>query len=131
MFLWFLLTLFHIHNLCPLQLLATAEKHLSRWLLTGDEIDMTESLHEDDSGETPAEDDIPVGTSTKPPWATALEPVRKLATNVGARIRNCIRDALDLNPPDWAKEVLEWSISKDIYKGNASGPTKVYCEDVL
>ncbi|KAK1420011.1 hypothetical protein QVD17_29512 [Tagetes erecta] len=59
-----------------------------------------------------------------PEWAQALEPVRKLPTNVGARIRKCIFDSLGKNPPEWAKEILEHSISKEVYKGNASGPTK-------
>lgn len=54
-----------------------------------------------------------------------LEPVRKLPTNVGARIRKCINEALDRNPPEWARKILEHSISKEVYKGNASGPTKV------
>ena len=60
-----------------------------------------------------------------PEWAKVLEPVRKLPTNVGARIRRCINDALALNPPEWARKILEHSISKEVYKGNASGPTKV------
>lgn len=60
-----------------------------------------------------------------PEWALPLEPVKKLPTNVGTRIRKCIYDALERNPPEWAKKVLEHSISKEVYKGNASGPTKV------
>lgn len=60
-----------------------------------------------------------------PDWAKVLEPVRKLPTNVGARIRRCINEALDKGPPDWARKALEHSISKGVYKGNASGPTKV------
>ncbi|KAL4031265.1 hypothetical protein IC575_009541 [Cucumis melo] len=59
-----------------------------------------------------------------PEWAQVLEPVRKLPTNVGTRIRKCVYDALERNPPDWAKKILEHSISKEVYKGNASGPTK-------
>ncbi|XP_023771165.1 methyl-CpG-binding domain-containing protein 9 [Lactuca sativa] len=59
-----------------------------------------------------------------PEWTQALEPVRKLPTNVGARIRRCIHESLNKNPPDWAKDILEHSISKEVYKGNASGPTK-------
>ncbi|KAK2661816.1 hypothetical protein Ddye_000390 [Dipteronia dyeriana] len=61
---------------------------------------------------------------TIPEWAMLLEPVRKLPTNVGTRIRRCVNDALEKNPPDWAKRILEHSISKEVYKGNASGPTK-------
>lgn len=60
-----------------------------------------------------------------PEWAQMLEPVRKLPTNVGTRIRKCVWDALSKGPPEWAREKLEHSISKEVYKGNASGPTKV------
>jgi methyl-CpG-binding domain-containing protein 9 len=62
---------------------------------------------------------------TLPGWVESLEPVRKLPTNVGTRIRRCVYEALDRNPPEWARKVLEHSISKEVYKGNASGPTKV------
>lgn len=60
-----------------------------------------------------------------PEWAQLLEPVKKLPTNVGTRIRKCVYDALEKEPPEWAKKILEHSISKEVYKGNASGPTKV------
>lgn len=60
-----------------------------------------------------------------PEWAKLLEPVRKLPTNVGTRIRRCVYDALEKDPPEWAREKLKHSISKEVYKGNASGPTKV------
>lgn len=60
-----------------------------------------------------------------PEWAKLLEPVRKLPTNVGTRIRRCVYDALEKDPPEWARKKLEHSISKEVYKGNASGPTKV------
>ncbi|XP_042421251.1 methyl-CpG-binding domain-containing protein 9-like isoform X1 [Zingiber officinale] len=66
-----------------------------------------------------------------PEWALLLEPVKKLPTNVGTRIRKCIYDALEHNPPEWAKKVLEHSISKEVYKGNASGPTKKAVLSVL
>lgn len=59
-----------------------------------------------------------------PEWAQVLEPVRKLPTNVGTRIRRCVHAALEKNPPDWARKILEHSVSKAVYKGNASGPTK-------
>ncbi|KAJ8439064.1 hypothetical protein Cgig2_018458 [Carnegiea gigantea] len=59
-----------------------------------------------------------------PGWVQALEPVRKLPTKNGSRIRRCIYDALDKGPPTWAKHRLEYSISKAVYKANASGPTK-------
>ncbi|CAN0904355.1 Methyl-CpG-binding domain-containing protein 9 [Linum grandiflorum] len=61
---------------------------------------------------------------TMPEWALLLEPVRKLPTNVGTRIRKCVNDAIEKCPPEWAAERLKHSISKEIYKGNASGPTK-------
>ncbi|WOK95214.1 methyl-CpG-binding domain-containing protein 9 [Canna indica] len=66
-----------------------------------------------------------------PEWALLLEPVKKLPTNVGTRIRRCVYDALERNPPEWAKEILEHSISKQVYKGNASGPTKKFVVGVL
>lgn len=69
--------------------------------------------------------EVRVNNGEVPEWAKVLEPVRKLPTNVGARIRRCIYDALALNPPEWATKILEHSISKEVYKGNASGPTKV------
>ncbi|GFY87180.1 methyl-CPG-binding domain 9 [Actinidia rufa] len=66
-----------------------------------------------------------------PEWAQLLEPVRKLPTNVGARIRKCVNNALEKGPPEWAKKILEHSISKEVYKGNASGPTKKAVLSVL
>ena len=79
------------------------------------------------------DDPDPVGASGRaasnngdiPEWAQPLEPVRKLPTNVGTRIRKCVYEALEKDPPDWARKILEHSISKEVYKGNASGPTKV------
>ncbi len=62
---------------------------------------------------------------TLPDWAKSLEPVRKLPTNVGTRIRKCVYESLERKPPEWARKILEHSISKEVYKGNASGPTKV------
>ncbi|PNY05047.1 methyl-CpG binding domain-containing protein 9-like [Trifolium pratense] len=66
-----------------------------------------------------------------PEWAQVLEPVRKLPTNVGTRIRKCVNDALEMDPPDWARKILVHSISKEVYKGNASGPTKKAVLSVL
>ncbi|GAB2276541.1 hypothetical protein Dimus_011260 [Dionaea muscipula] len=66
-----------------------------------------------------------------PEWAQALEPVKKLPTNVGTRIRKCVYEALDRGPPEWARKILEHSISKEVYKGNASGPTKKAVLSVL
>ncbi|XVF14120.1 hypothetical protein REPUB_Repub09cG0029900 [Reevesia pubescens] len=66
-----------------------------------------------------------------PEWAKLLEPVRKLPTNVGTRIRKCVYEALAKDPPEWAKKKLEHSISKGVYKGNASGPTKKAVLSVL
>ncbi|KAL9230574.1 hypothetical protein vseg_005909 [Gypsophila vaccaria] len=64
------------------------------------------------------------GDGSIPEWAQVLEPVKKLPTNVGTRIRKCVYEALEKDPPDWARTKLERSISKEVYKGNASGPTK-------
>lgn len=105
-------------------LLAEAEKQLSRWLQGADHKSISEPSHKDGVVGKPPDEMPSGGFFRKPSWAIVLEPVRKLATNVGARIRNCVREALEMNPPDWARETLEWSISKDVYKGNASGPTK-------
>ncbi|KAF9623039.1 hypothetical protein IFM89_036020 [Coptis chinensis] len=69
--------------------------------------------------------------SSMPEWALPLEPVRKLPTNVGTRIRKCVYEALDKDPPEWARKILEHSISKQVYKGNASGPTKKAVVSVL
>ncbi|KAL4586920.1 hypothetical protein LXL04_011568 [Taraxacum kok-saghyz] len=70
-----------------------------------------------------------------PEWIKVLEPIRRQPTNVGARIRNRVFKSLEKDPPEWAKEMLLRSISKDVYKGNASGPTKVstlpYCKKTL
>ncbi|WCJ20951.1 methyl-CPG-binding domain 9 [Euphorbia peplus] len=72
-----------------------------------------------------------VNDGTVPEWAKLLEPVKKLPTNVGTRIRNCVFDALKKGPPEWAKKRLEHSVSKGVYKGNASGPTKKAVLSVL
>lgn len=65
-------------------------------------------------------------TGTKcPEWIKLLEPIRKQPTNVGAKIRNRVLRSLDRKPPLWATEMLLKSISKEVYKGNAAGPTKV------
>ena len=70
--------------------------------------------------------EVPIADNrTLPDWAKALEPVRKLPTNVGTRIRNCVYEALGRKPPEWARKILEHSISKEVYKANASGRTKV------
>ncbi|CAL0323056.1 unnamed protein product [Lupinus luteus] len=71
------------------------------------------------------------GDVSIPEWAMELEPARKLPTNVGTRIRRCIYNALEKNPPEWAKKVLLHSISKEVFKGNASGPTKKAVLSVL
>ncbi|XP_043723570.1 methyl-CpG-binding domain-containing protein 9-like [Telopea speciosissima] len=84
-----------------------------------------------DSDATGASETISVNDGNIPEWAQMLEPVRKLPTNVGTRIRKCIYEALDKGPPEWAKKILEHSISKEVYKGNASGPTKKAVISVL
>ncbi|KAI3670057.1 hypothetical protein L6452_41650 [Arctium lappa] len=81
-------------------------------------------------GENSDKDGLDTGGSV-PEWAKVLDPVRKLATNVGSRIRNPILYALEKNPPDWARKLLKASISKGVYKGNAAGPTKRAVIEVL
>lgn len=95
------------------QVLAEAEKELAARLRKDGEI-------------KEGEDDPVDGSDSLPAWVEALRPVAKMATNVGSRIRIKVKEALALDPPQWAQEQLEWSISKDVFKGNASGPTKVY-----
>ena len=62
---------------------------------------------------------------TVPEWVTALKPVVILPTNFGSRIWFCVHEVLKKDPPEWEKKELENYIAKDVYKGNASGPTKV------
>ncbi|CAL9014589.1 unnamed protein product [Prunus brigantina] len=83
-----------------------------------------------DGGAGANEKNLGNGSNT-PVWAQVLEPVRKLPTNVGTRIRKCVYEALDKDPPEWARKILEHSISKEVYKGNASGPTKKAVLSVL
>ncbi|XP_023531672.1 methyl-CpG-binding domain-containing protein 9-like [Cucurbita pepo subsp. pepo] len=82
------------------------------------------TLEEEDSDATGGCEKVLATDGKMPEWAQVLEPVRKLPTNVGTRIRKCVYDALERDPPEWAKKILQHSISKEVYKGNASGPTK-------
>ncbi|KAL9257730.1 Methyl-CpG-binding domain-containing protein [Drosera capensis] len=89
---------------------------------------------EDDDGEPGSGSGLGtlgISEDTMPEWAQELEPVRKLPTNVGTRIRKCVYAALGKGPPEWARQILEHSISKEVYKGNASGPTKKAVLSVL
>lgn len=83
------------------------------------------TLEDEGSDATNTSEKNLVNDGNVPEWAKVLEPVRKLPTNVGTRIRKCVYEALEKDPPEWARKVLEHSISKEVYKGNASGPTKV------
>ncbi|XP_020266981.1 methyl-CpG-binding domain-containing protein 9-like [Asparagus officinalis] len=102
-------------------LLAEAERQLS--CTTKQKSDVLPVDHKDSDAAGTLEP-ANITSSNLPEWAQPLEPVRKLPTNVGARIRNCVYSSLEKSPPEWAKEILEYSISKEVYKGNASGPTK-------
>lgn len=107
----YLVIILQVVFLCgAFQVLAEAEKELA--------------VREPKDGEMMAREDD--RSEKLPEWVEALRPVAKMATNVGSRIRIKVKEALELGPPQWAKEQLEWSISKDVFKGNASGPTKVY-----
>lgn len=105
-----------IYGVC--QVLADAEKELASQMPKSEEKQQEENVVKEDS-------DISDESELEPEWVEALRPISKMATNVGARIRTKIRESLELNPPEWAREFLECSISKDVYRGNASGPTKV------
>lgn len=103
-------------------MLAEASKQIFGFLSRGNDVLTIEGEEsaESNSCEIGAASDYSI-----PDWAKALEPVKKLPTNVGTRIRKCVYDALEKHPPEWARKILEHSISKEVYKGNASGPTKV------
>ena len=107
---------------CGFQLLAEATRQIFGSLTAKGEAMCTDAYKSDAVG---ASKTVEMDTDEVPEWAQVLEPVRKLPTNVGARIRRCVNEALLRNPPEWAKKILEHSISKEVYKGNASGPTKV------
>jgi hypothetical protein len=49
-----------------------------------------------------------------------------MLTNVGMTITAKVQEALDLHLVKWVAEFLEWSIIRDIFKGNASSPAKVH-----
>lgn len=107
-----------------LQLLAEATKKLFGSFNRENDV-LTVEDEGSDATATGASQKNFVNDGNIPEWAKMLEPVRKLPTNVGTRIRKCVYDALGKGPPEWAKKILEHSISKEVYKGNASGPTKV------
>lgn len=107
-------------------LLAEATKKIFGSFLT-----QNEAVSTNESDVAAASKTIDANTGEFPEWAQVLEPVRKLPTNVGARIRKCVYEALKKDPPEWAKKKLEHSISKEVYKGNASGPTKRAVVEVL
>lgn len=109
------------------QLLADAERQISDSRLQENKV---LPVDQKDSDAVSTSEPAVVNGNNLPEWALPLEPVKKLPTNVGTRIRKCIYDALDRNPPEWAKKILEHSISKEVYKGNASGPTKVLIDFV-
>ncbi|KAE9590422.1 putative histone acetyltransferase chromatin regulator PHD family [Lupinus albus] len=89
------------------------------------------TIEEEESDVKDDSENLLGGDDSIPEWAKELEPARKLPTNVGTRIRRCVYNALEKNPPEWAKKILEHSISKEVYKGNASGPTKKAVLSVL
>ncbi|KAL8157111.1 methyl-CpG-binding domain-containing protein 9-like isoform X2 [Apium graveolens] len=109
-------------------LLAEATRKIFGSLKSTNDVFSVDQKHSDatDASNTTTDKDTEV-----PDWAQVLEPVRKLPTNVGARLRKCVYEALGKNPPEWAKTILEHSISKEVYKGNASGPTKRAVVSVL
>ncbi len=58
-------------------------------------------------------------------WTIGLHLLTGL-TRHQQKIRAKVREALDLHLVKWVAEILEWSINRDICKGNASSPTKVH-----
>lgn len=124
---FFRLKLFGCTKLLDSQLLAEAERQISDNTKQEKEFLPIDQKESDAVGSS---EPTVLNEKHLPEWALPLEPVKKLPTNVGTRIRKCIYDALERNPPEWAKKVLEHSISKEVYKGNASGPTKVMMDSV-
>ncbi|KAL5150389.1 Methyl-CpG-binding domain-containing protein 9 [Glycine soja] len=110
------------------QLLAEATKTIFGSLSRENDI---LTMEEEESNAKGAPEIFLANDGNVPEWAQMLEPVRKLPTNVGTRIRKCVYEALEKNPPEWARKILEHSISKEVYKGNASGPTKKAVLSVL
>lgn len=118
----------------PLQVLAEAEKELT--------VRMPKTVEKDIVIFVPQEWDValtPINPAPKkaknrktgdldplPKWVEALEPVRKMPTNLGTKLKLQVQEALDYDPPDWAKGTLEWSLSKGTFKSNAAGTTKVH-----
>jgi hypothetical protein len=49
-----------------------------------------------------------------------------MLTNVSAKIKAKVEEAFNLHHAKWATNILEWSINRDIFKGNAPSPTKVH-----
>jgi len=62
----------------------------------------------------------------KSPRVKASKPMHTMPTNVNAKIKAKVWEALDLHLVKWVVDILEWLISRDIFKGNALGPTKVH-----
>ncbi|XP_019428002.1 PREDICTED: methyl-CpG-binding domain-containing protein 9-like [Lupinus angustifolius] len=110
------------------QLFAEAEKKIFGSLSKDNNV---LTIEDEEPDVKDASENLLGGEGSIPEWAKELEPARKLPTNVGTRIRRCVYNALEKNPPEWAKKILEHSISKEVYKGNASGPTKKAVLSVL
>ncbi|KAL2335636.1 hypothetical protein Fmac_016849 [Flemingia macrophylla] len=68
------------------------------------------TMEEEESDAKGTSENVLANDGNVPEWAQMLEPVRKLPTNVGTRIRKCVYDALGKDPPEWAKKILERSI---------------------
>lgn len=108
--------------MCSIQLFAAATKAIYGFLDHKDVLFIDDTYSDSESGLVSP---TILANDRIPHWVQELEPVKNLKTNVGSKIRTCIRKSIDKCPEEWAKELLEKSISKEVYKGNASGPTKV------
>ena len=95
-----------------LQLLAEASKQI--FGSTDRDSDLL-TFEDDEPDAAGASEKNLLNDGNTPEWAQVLEPVRKLPTNVGTRIRKCVYEALAKDPPEWAKKILEHSISKEVY----------------
>lgn len=59
-------------------------------------------------------------------WVEVLKFVVKMVMNVGFWIRIKVKEVLELGFLEWVRDILEWLISKDVFKGNVFGLIKVF-----
>ncbi|KAF6135525.1 hypothetical protein GIB67_015378, partial [Kingdonia uniflora] len=58
-------------------------------------------------------------------WAQLLEPIKNHPKRWEAELET-VNDALNKDPQEWVREILENLINTEVYKGKASGPIKLF-----